>query len=74
MRSNLEGALLWQPDAERAARANLTHYIGWLAQRGRRFHSYEQLLKWSLDDLDGFWRSVWEYFDIRSSQDRKSVV
>jgi acetoacetyl-CoA synthetase len=66
--------MLWQPDAERITRANLTHYMDWLAQRGRRFRSYEQLLQWSLDDLDGFWGSVWEYFKIRSSQPYERVL
>jgi acetoacetyl-CoA synthetase len=74
MRTPHDGAMLWQPDAERIARANLTHYIDWLGQRGRRFHSYEQLLQWSLNDLDGFWASVWEYFDIRSSQPYERVL
>jgi acetoacetyl-CoA synthetase len=66
--------MLWQPDAERITRANLTHYMDWLAQRDRRFRSYEQLLQWSLDDLDGFWGSVWEYFNIRSSQPYERVL
>jgi len=60
MRAQHEGALLWQPDAARVARANLTHYLGWLAQRGRRFGSYNELLQWSLEDLEGFWGSVWD--------------
>src|ERR1700722_16992563 len=66
--------MLWQPDAERITRANLTHYIERLAQRGRRFESYEQLLQWSLDDLDGFWGTVWEYFNIHSSQPYERVL
>jgi acetoacetyl-CoA synthetase len=74
MRTLHEGAMLWQPGAERIARANLTHYIDWLGQRGRRFDSYEQLLQWSLDDLDGFWASIWEYFAIRSSQPYECVL
>ena len=30
-----EGELLWTPSAQRVARANLTHYMAWLAERGR---------------------------------------
>ena len=29
-----EGELLWTPSAQRVARANLTHYMAWLAERG----------------------------------------
>ena len=49
-----EGDLLWTPTPERIERANLTHYMRWLAERGRRFGSYAELWQWSIDDLDGF--------------------
>lgn len=63
-----EGELLWQPGEARLARANLTHYLGWLTERGRRIDSYGALWQWSIDDLEGFWGSVWDYFEIRASQ------
>jgi acetoacetyl-CoA synthetase len=69
-----EGELLWQPGAQRIARANLTHYLGWLALRGRTFKSYAALWQWSVDDLEGFWGSLWEYFEIRSSQPYAAVL
>jgi acetoacetyl-CoA synthetase len=44
----------------------LGDYVRWLAvERGRRFDDYAQLWRWSVDDLEGFWSSVWEYFGIR---------
>jgi len=55
-----EGDLLWTPSAERVERANLTHYLKWLAARGRRFASYADLWQWSIDDQDGFWGSLWD--------------
>jgi acetoacetyl-CoA synthetase len=33
---------------------------------GRSFPTYEDLWQWSVDDLRGFWRTVWQYFDIES--------
>lgn len=62
-----EGDLLWTPSAQRRDRANLTHYMNWLANRKRRFHSYGDLWKWSVDDQDGFWGSLFEYFGVRTS-------
>lgn len=48
--------------------ARITRYAYWLAQtRGRSFPDYESLWRWSVDDLEGFWGSVWEYFEIISS-------
>jgi acetoacetyl-CoA synthetase len=69
-----EGELLWTPSAERVAAAHLTKYLAWLATRGRRFDSYAALWQWSVDDLDGFWASLWEYFDIQSSRPYECVL
>ncbi|WP_139810168.1 acetoacetate--CoA ligase [Sphingomonas azotifigens] len=42
-------------------------YREWLkAARGRDFATYEELRRWSVDDLDGFWRSIWDYDGIES--------
>ena len=45
----------------------ITLYEHWLEhQRGRHFSSYEALWHWSTTDLNGFWQSVWDYFELRS--------
>ena len=42
-------------------------YQNWLAeQRGLRFDSYDTLWRWSTTDLDAFWQSIWDYFDVCS--------
>ncbi len=69
-----EGDLLWTPSAQRIERAHLTHYLGWLAARGRRFDSYTALWQWSIDDQDGFWGSLWDYFVIQASQPYQRVL
>ena len=56
---------LWAPSARRVERARMTAYLRWLASsRGRRFDTYEQLWRWSVADLDGFWASIWDYFQL----------
>ncbi|HLW59336.1 MAG TPA: acetoacetate--CoA ligase [bacterium] len=62
-----EGTVLWEPTAEDRSRAAITKYLAWLeARRGRAFDSYEELWRWSVTDLEGFWTSIWEFFDVRS--------
>src|SRR3954447_23170733 len=62
-----EGNLLWEPSAERIERAALTRYRRWVEEtRDRRFDDYHDLWRWSVEDLDDFWRSIWEFFDVRS--------
>lgn len=42
-------------------------YRDWLqATHGRDFATYDELYRWSVDDLDGFWRSIWAWEGIRS--------
>lgn len=45
----------------------ITRYCRWLAdQRQRPFSTYEALWQWSVTDLDGFWQSIWDYFEVES--------
>ena len=47
--------------------ARMASFQRWLAEhRGLRFATYDELWQWSVTDLDAFWRSVWEFFDIES--------
>ena len=41
-------------------------YRQWLkGQRGLSFGSFEEMRQWSVRDLDGFWRSIWDYYDLQ---------
>jgi len=62
-----EGDLLWEPSKDDIASARITAYLEWLAERGKKFEDYDSLWRWSVSDLEGFWRSVWEYFGVRHS-------
>ena len=45
----------------------ITLYRQWLArERGLAFDSYDALWRWSTTDLDAFWQSAWDYFDLQS--------
>jgi acetoacetyl-CoA synthetase len=67
--------ILWQPDADRIERSTLTRYARWLAdERGIRTSGYDELWRWSTSDLEGFWRSIWEFFEIRASTSSDRVL
>jgi acetoacetyl-CoA synthetase len=45
----------------------MTEYMRWLAsERGLRFDGYEELWRWSVDDLEGFWASIWDFFGVQA--------
>jgi acetoacetyl-CoA synthetase len=70
-----EGELLWRPSAGQVAAANLTAFTGWLArERGLRFAGYHELWRWSVEDLDGFWQAVWDYFGVEASAPATAVL
>jgi acetoacetyl-CoA synthetase len=55
--------VLWTPSAERVERAWLTRWQRWL---GRPSASYDELWRWSVEDLEGFWGSIWEFFEVEA--------
>ncbi|MCB0871141.1 MAG: acetoacetate--CoA ligase [Solirubrobacterales bacterium] len=58
--------LLWEPSPESVANSGLSRYQAWLKAEGRgpEGPGYDQLWKWSTDEPEEFWLSVWEYFDV----------
>ena len=52
--------------AESVERSDLTRYMRWLeAERGRSFDDYAALWAWSVDELEEFWASIWDFFEVR---------
>src|SRR5436190_2402598 len=66
-----EGQLLWEPSAEVKERTRLTDYMRWL---GRDFETYDELWRWSVEDLEGFWGSLWDYFEVKASRPYERVL
>lgn len=67
---------LWQPSEERRESARISDYMNWLGRRDSRlsFDDYPSLWQWSVEDLDGFWASAWDYFDIHSPTPYTAVL
>jgi acetoacetyl-CoA synthetase len=63
--------LLWEPSAERIESSELTRYMRRL---DRGFERYDELWRWSVDDIEGFWASLWEHFDIQASKPYERVL
>jgi acetoacetyl-CoA synthetase len=67
--------VLWRPSAERIERATLTGYARWLVQtRGLALPDYASLWEWSTTDLEGFWGSIWEFFDVSATVPYERVL
>ena len=67
--------VLWSPPPDVRTRTAVGRYLDWLErEQGRRFDSYDELWRWSTDDLEGFWASVWQHFGVRSASPWTSVL
>jgi len=70
-----EPELLWTPSRERIEGATLTRYEAFLAETlGIRFSSYEQLWRWSVEDLEAFWASLVNFCSVRFEQPGSGVL
>jgi acetoacetyl-CoA synthetase len=50
-------------------------YQDWLArERHLRFDTYNALWRWSTTELEAFWQSIWDYFDLRSPSPHSAVL
>ncbi len=49
----------------------MTRYMRWLEDpsAGSSFDDYDALWRWSTEELEAFWGSIWEFFDVQASYD-----
>jgi acetoacetyl-CoA synthetase len=56
---------IWSPSAARIENSPLREYLNWLEKReGRVFVDHDALHAWSVEDVDRFWASIVEYYDV----------
>src|SRR5436190_21307538 len=69
------GELLWEPSADAIERATMTRYMRWLAaERGIALEAYQPLWEWSVNELEEFWRSIWDFFRVESAAPFAAVL
>ncbi len=69
------GDVVWSPPDDVLERTRVGAFLAWLAEhRGRTMRTHEELWRWSVDDLAGFWSAVWEFFEVRDHAAYTSVL
>ncbi|WP_455359643.1 acetoacetate--CoA ligase [Streptomyces sp. SYSU K21746] len=68
--------VLWSPSEEWIAGSELTRFQDWLADhRGASdCRDYDALWQWSVEDIEGFWKAIWDYFEVRADGDPSTVL
>lgn len=67
--------MLWEPSESFLENSNLKEYENWLkANKNLHFEDYESLWNWSVEKVEDFWESLWEYFEIIAHSPYKQVL
>jgi acetoacetyl-CoA synthetase len=67
--------LLWTPPQKLKDESNISRYTRWLAEKKNlHFTSYQELWNWSISNIDEFWQTQWEYFEILHDGNFDSVI
>jgi acetoacetyl-CoA synthetase len=66
---------LYTPDRRTAEQSLLQQYINWLfVKKGLYFRDYDDLWDWSATDLEDFWESIYQFFDVQSHTEYNQVI
>ncbi len=56
---------IWQPTKRFIENSNITAYLKWLEEKqGLHFEDYQTLWQWSVDNVETFWKSIWDYYEV----------
>jgi acetoacetyl-CoA synthetase len=74
-RSVTAGDVLWRPPADVLETSQVGHFIAWLHDNhDLDLPDHDALWAWSVDDLEGFWAAVWDFFAVTDHGSRTSVL
>jgi acetoacetyl-CoA synthetase len=70
--------VLWEPTAEQRERATITRFARWVVEhRGADAEvvdDYHALWRWSVEDVEGFWAAIWDFFAVESETGYEHVL
>lgn len=70
-----QGDIVWTPPADVLSTSRVGEFLAWLArERDLTMTTHEELWRWSVTDLDGFWSAVWEFFGVRAHAPYDTVL
>ncbi len=60
---------LWLPSEENIKKTNISRFINHVNKRhSLKIRSYDELYRWSVENIKDFWEVMWEFADIRASR------
>ncbi|SMX93933.1 MULTISPECIES: acetoacetate--CoA ligase [unclassified Brevibacterium] len=66
---------IWRPNPDQTPRPQIQAFAELANQRtGQDMVSYDDLWQWSVNDLEGFWGAVWDFFDVIADEPYTEVL
>ena len=66
---------IWSPNSDQRPSPQIHAFTELANQRtGRNMVSYNDLWRWSVNDLEGFWGAVWDFFDVIADEPYTEVL
>ncbi len=67
--------MLWQPPDDARQTTQMGRYLDWLADaRGVSLADYDAAWRWSVTELDAFWRSIWDFAAVEASGEPSAAL
>src|SRR4029079_1554998 len=69
------GTVLWTPPPDARRTSAVGRFLTTVEERtGRRFDTYEDAWRWSVESLEEFWAAVWEFGGIAAHRPYETVL
>jgi acetoacetyl-CoA synthetase len=66
---------IWEPSEVRKRNANITMFTEFVNRKfAQNFSTYDELYRWSVQEISNFWEVMWEYGKIKHSKTYHNVV
>ena len=67
--------LLWQPSPERIKTTNMYGFMTIVNEKfNKAFIDYPSLWEWSVENIEDFWTTAWDFLDIKASQSYDTAI
>ena len=69
------GTMLWKPSEERVSQTNMYRFLQTVNERfGKNFTDYPSLYDWSVENIPDFWKTIWDFVEIKAEKAYDEVV
>jgi acetoacetyl-CoA synthetase len=67
--------VLWEPPGALVESCTMTRFMRWVEGRhGVRLDTYDELWRWSVEDLADFWSAIWRFFGVDADGQLEPVL